>query len=87
MENIVTIQADYYMTASACVDLSPKTWGDVEDWYVKWDRLNVKFKGEDDWKEFELESDVEYDMKRPTRVDVYEGQYEFDITLATQEGF
>jgi len=85
MTSVVTIVADYMCTNTASVDLSPKTWDDVVDWYVKWDTLYVKF--EDDWKEFQLDSESEVDIKRPTRVDVYEGQYEYDNFLADQEGF
>ena len=87
MTNIVTIVSDYMCTSTATADLSPKTWDDVSDWYIKWDTLYVKFDGSDDWKEFELDSDTEIDSKRPMRVDVYEGQNEYDITLASQEGF
>jgi hypothetical protein len=87
MSNIVTIVADYMSTSTACVDLSPKSWADVSDWYIRWDTLHVKFEGEDDWKEFELDSETETNTKRPDRVDVYEGLNEYDITLATQEGF
>ena len=85
MTSVVTIVADYMCTNTASVDLSPKTWDDVVDWYVKWDTLYVKF--EDDWKEFQLDSESEVDIKRPTRVDVYGGQYEYNNVLATQEGF
>ena len=87
MTSVVTIVADYMSTATACVDLSPKTWDDVEDWYIKWDILNIVFKGEEDWKEFDLFSEVDTDIKRPARVDVYEGEHEYDNVLATQEGF
>lgn len=85
MTSVVTIVADYMCTNTASVDLSPKTWDDVVDWYVKWDTLYVKF--EDDWKEFQLDSESEVDIKRPTLVDVYEGQYEYNNVLANQEGF
>jgi nitrate reductase beta subunit len=85
MTSVVTIVADYMSTATACVDLSPKTWDDVQDWYIKWDTLHVKFEG--DWKEFDLFSEVDTDIKRPARVDVYEGFTYDDNVLATQEGF
>jgi hypothetical protein len=87
MSNIVTIVADYMSTSTACVDLSPKSWADVSDWYIKYDFLHVKFKGEEDWVMFLSDSEIETDTKRPARVDVYEGEYEYDNVLATQEVF
>ena len=62
---------------------------DVEDWYVKWDKLQVKFKDSDDWKIFDLESDTEdgVDWKRPNKADIFEGQYDYDHLLATRENF
>ena len=89
MTNIITIDTEYYMTATATVDLSPKTWDDVDDWYVKWDVLQVKFKGVDDWESFTLESDTEdgVDWKRPNKADIFEGNLEYDNTLATREYF
>lgn len=89
MPNIITIDTEYYMTATTTVDLSPKTWADVEDWYVKWDKLQVKFKDSDDWKIFDLESDIEdgVDWKRPNKADIFEGQYDYDNLLATRENF
>lgn len=55
------------------VDLGERTWGDIERWFVKWDSLCVKFKGEEDWHEFELNSRIDYgvDWKRPSYVSVY----------------
>jgi hypothetical protein len=89
MPNIITIDTEYYMTATTTVDLSPKTWADVEDWYVRWDKLQVKFKDSDDWKIFDLESDIEdgVDWKRPNKADIFEGQYDYDNLLATRENF
>jgi hypothetical protein len=89
MPNIITIDTEYYMTATATVDLSPKTWDDVDDWYVKWDVLQVKFKGVDDWESFTLESDTEdgVDWSRPNKADIFEGQYDYDHLLATRENF
>ena len=89
MPNIITIDTEYYMTATTTVDLSPKTWADVEDWYVKWDKLQVKFKDSDDWKIFDLESDTEdgVDWSRPNKADIFEGQYDYDHLLATRGYF
>ena len=66
------IRGNYHVETLGYVDLGGKTWDDVEDWYVKWDRLNVKFKGASTWSEFELNSDsLEIDWKRPTSTTVY----------------
>ena len=89
MSSMITIDTEYYMTATATVDLSPKTWADVEDWYVKWDKLQVKFKDSDNWKIFDLESDTGdgVDWCRPNKADIFEGDREYDNTLATRENF
>ena len=47
-----------------------KIWADVEDWYVKWDYLHVKFKGEEEWRELALDSTGESDWKRPASTEV-----------------
>lgn len=64
-----------------------KTWDDVDDWYVKWDTLNVQFKGEHEWQEFELGSDSgEIDWKRPNSTSVHptdeEGNPDYGEELA-----
>ena len=66
-----------------------KTWGDVEDWYVKWDTLHVKFKESTEWQEFELNSDSwDTDWKRPDSCSVHptdeEGGVDFNEELAEQ---
>jgi hypothetical protein len=89
MSNTVTIEMTYEAVDTAVVDLSPKTWADVGDWYVKWSKLYVQFEGETAWHEYDMSDDSspEIDYKRPLRTDVYEGEYAFDVTLDTQEGF
>ena len=89
MSSMIRIDTEYYMTATATVDLSPKTWADVEGWYIKWDKLQVKFKDSDDWKIFYLESDTGdgVDWHRPNKADIFEGDREYDNTLATRENF
>lgn len=55
------------------VDLGERTWDEVADWRIKWDTLHVKFKGEEDWHAFELNSCIDYgvDWKHPLCVSVY----------------
>lgn len=59
--------------ARGAVDLGDKTWDDVENYYVKWDTLSVKFKGEQEWKQYVLDSDVYdgIDWEHPSSVEVY----------------
>ena len=89
MTNMITIDTEYYMPATATVDLSPKTWADVEGWYIKWDKLEVKFKDSDDWESFVLYSNTEdgVDWSRPNKADIFEGACDYDNLLDTQENF
>lgn len=69
-----TIEASYCTGATGKVEFPDgKTWDDVEDWYVKWDTLYVKFKCDEDWVEFGLNSDNSdgTDWKRPLNVTIY----------------
>jgi len=85
MTNIITISASYSTTSVGVVDLSPKTWGDVKDWYIKWDTLHVQFEGDEQWVEFAINSDASdgVDWKRPGHADIYEGEFEFKKELAS----
>jgi len=85
MTSKITVSASYNATAIGTADLSPKTWDDVKDWYIKWDILYVKFKDELDWKEFNLQSDHNdgVDWKRPNHADIYAGDWEFENELDT----
>ena len=85
-----TVEAQYHTGAHAKVDLKEgRTWGDVHDWYVKWDTLHVRFKGgAENWVEFDLNSDSTdgTDWKRPLNVTVYsrdaKGETDFDSVVA-----
>lgn len=74
MTNIITISAVYSCTGGATVDLSPHTWADVKEWFVKWDTLHVLFERGTEWVEYELDTDPSegIDWKRPTSVDIYD---------------
>lgn len=82
------IDACYYAGACSRVEFPEgKTWGDVKDWYVKWDCLNVLFKDAADWKQFELNSDAleAIDWKRPQSVSVHpvndDGEVNYDVGI------
>ncbi len=47
-----------------------KTWDDVLDWYIKWNTLHFRLKGEDEYQEIELDFDIDTDTKRPSHVRV-----------------
>ena len=83
MANIITVSTSYWCCVSGVVDLSPKTWDDVEDWYIKWDILHVRFEGESKWREFDINSDdsESIDWERPIGADIYAGEYECDDEL------
>ena len=89
MSSMITIDTEYYMCATSVVDLSPKSWDDVDEWYIKWDILNVKFKDKDGWHTYALESDTGdgVDWSRPIETKIYDGDREYDITLDTKENF
>jgi hypothetical protein len=85
--NIITISSSYSLTAAGVVDLSPKKWSDVKDWYIKWDTLHVQFEGDEDWVEFDINSDASdgMDWKRPESVDIYAGNLEFEEELVSTD--
>jgi len=90
MTNIITISASYDITTTGTADLSPKTWADVKEWHIKWDRLYVLFEGETSWQEFDLNSEQNdgADFKRPVRAEVFAGDGEFeDDELASFDTF
>jgi hypothetical protein len=86
MSSIITIVTEYYLNADSVVDLSPKSWDDVDEWYIKWDILNVKFKGEDDWHIYTLESNIEdgIDWSRPNWAEIRDKD---ETTIDTKENF
>jgi len=69
----VNINANYVATVSLDLELPEgKTWEDVEEYYVKWGTLNILFKGETDYREYDMGDGAdEIDWKRPATVDVY----------------
>ncbi|WP_104019696.1 hypothetical protein [Roseovarius nitratireducens] len=81
----ITVSTSYNCSAAGTADLSPHTWADVKEWFVKWDTFHVLFKDDPEWKEFPLYSDHSdgIDWKRPSHVDIYEGDMEFDEELAS----
>jgi hypothetical protein len=84
MSNVITVSTTYMLSAVGVVDLSPKSWHDVDDWFIKWDHLHIKFKDEEGWREFDINSDTYdgVDWKRPGTVDIYAGNQQFDDELA-----
>lgn len=56
-------------------------WSDVSEWYVKWDKLNIKVGNE--WHELNLESDSSdaIDWKRPSHTTIYKGEDSYDEIL------
>lgn len=82
MTSKITLSASYDVTATGVVDLSPKTWDDVQDWRIKWGTLYVRFEGSDEWTDFDMNS--EYDdgaFKRPTHTEIWAGDLEFEEKL------
>ena len=65
------IAATYITGALGFVQFEEETWDDVEDWYIKWDTLHVKFKDKSEWREYELDSIDSTDWKRHKNVTVY----------------
>lgn len=75
MSHTYAIAAAYTTCATGNVTFPEgKTWADVDDHYVKWDTLHVRFKGETDWEEYPLDSDESdgTDWKRPHSYTVLE---------------
>jgi hypothetical protein len=58
---------------STTIDLPIKSWGDIKQWYVKWDVLHYTLNGVD-WIEYPLHNDSEtsIDWKHPYEVRVYD---------------
>lgn len=87
-----TIAATYYTDATGTATLPDgKTWDDVEAWYIKWDTLFFKLKGEKDYLQCELNSDSMdgTDWKRPANVTVYpqdeDGETDYSVEVASME--
>lgn len=57
-----------------------KTWGDVEEYYVKWSVLNYKLRGETNWREIHLEGQIDWgDKKRPHSTSIYNDDYSSEV--------
>jgi len=69
----VNINANYVTTVSLELELPEgKTWQDVEEYYVKWGTLNIRFKGETDYHQHDMDVEPsEIDWKRPATINVY----------------
>lgn len=81
----------YSVSAVNDIDLGDKTWDDVEDWYIRWVTLHVRFKGSDKFEEFDLPSEAEgdtIDWKRPAETQVFEfdedGDVDWDKEISSQ---
>ena len=89
--NTIHIETTYNSYHTSQVTLPKgKTWGDVMDWYIKWDTLHARFYGDEDYTEFSLDSraDVEStDWKRPNSTSIYpvnkDGTVNYDKKLET----
>lgn len=89
----IFISAQYNMGAESYVNFpDDKTWGDVEAWFVKWNNLHVKFKGDSEWQEFEAsEPDTadSVDWKRPSFVSIHpadeDDRCDYDTELDSSE--
>jgi hypothetical protein len=70
---------------STTIDLPIKSWGEVKEWFVKWDTLHYTLDGEQ-WHEVDLgndPTDVVY-WKRPVAVKVYDPET-FDTVAEDEE--
>jgi hypothetical protein len=92
MTTKIAIQASYYTGAEGYATLpDDKTWADVEDWYIKWDTLNLKFKGQEKWECIALDSDSgdSTDWKRPISASIHptteDGTADYDEELDSKE--
>lgn len=91
MANSYTICAEYYCNSEGSVTFPEgKSWDDVVDWFIKWDNLHVKFKNEEEWSEFPLNSDSSdsIDWKRPISATIHpyideDDDTDYDTELAS----
>lgn len=66
----LTVYTSYDTEAEATIEFpDDRSWNDVEDWYVKYDVLHIRFLGDDNWLKIELKSKstgvIGDDRKRP----------------------
>ena len=73
MNNTYAINASYYAGTVGFVTLPDgKTWEDVSEWFVKWDRIYIEFKDNTTWScELNSETMDTINWKRPRDVSVY----------------
>lgn len=91
---IYAFEAVYYTSVGSYAVLPDgRTWSEIEDWFIKWDTLHVKFKDVNDWCEVDLNSNYDgdcTDWKRPANVAVYEvdkdGEADYSREVARMEG-
>ena len=70
----ITIETNYTATSHTTVELPDgKTWDDVEDFYVKWGVLRVRFKGSEAYQDFDTDevSLESTDFKYPDRTVIW----------------
>lgn len=67
----IVINASYYCSATACIELPIKDWSEIKQWYIKWDTLHYTLDG-DNWLEEDLNSDAMdgIDWKRPDKTTI-----------------
>ena len=84
MNNKYAINAIYYADVVGFVTLpNGKTWEDVSEWFIKWDRIYIEFKDTTTWScELNSETHEIIDWKRPREQSVYavdkDGEPNFD---------
>jgi hypothetical protein len=85
MTHHVSIIQNLHCSSNSSVELE-QSWEEVRDWYIKWDTLHITYKDGSE-QELELDSDStdQTDWKRPTSVEIYEGEHSFDHLLAESE--
>ena len=87
MNNKYAINASYDASVVGFVTLpNGKTWEDVSEWFIKWDRIYIEFKNNTTWScELNSETNEIIDWKRPQEQSVYavdkDGEPNFDEEL------
>jgi len=75
MNKFYQIDTTLYAGTSGKIELPDgKSWEDIQDWYIRWDTINIKFKDSKEYFAIELASmnDPELvDWKRPISATVF----------------
>jgi hypothetical protein len=68
------VETSYTVTAHTEFDVPFDSWSDVEEWFIKWNILNYRLKGETEFHEYDLgDVDVDgMDVKRPSLIFIAE---------------